>query len=917
MEQSVITFRADEQELVKTGGVDKYASSTVSYVEAQFTLGENWNGFDSVRAMWRFGSDVMATVLDHEGKCQVPHELLEKRGKLLVNLVGSIVEDEVISDRLTTYPIVALIITKVAMVDSDETEVSPSQFEQFVAIVHQDALDAEDSALESEAWAVGEKNGEAVGSGDPQYHNNAKYWSDTAHSEATDAETAKVASQTAQGKAEDAQGKAETAQEKAETAQGKAEDAQHAIEDLSVTASVGTNTGTPSVVVTKSTVSGHENLDFDFDGLKGETGANGDKGDTGYPTDAQVTTAVDAWLDAHPEATTTVQDNSVTDAKLVQSGGVLSEVEELKSIIGFGSVDIDYGFELRNIQSSNGEYQTSNTRIASDHFAVTKGTKLSFSDNTAQYYIWFYDTNDNYINFPVGAWRRGEYTFDKAYNVVVTIRKDENNTVISSGEVATLASYLSVSYKSINASLEETSYIANSTYNALVGDIYYNDSSMWGRYVIGSAHGEGEIGTTGKIYQSSTTRISLRPIISTDGATHLTLSPTTGYKYYLFTFDKELTKVVVDGGWETTEKTYTLVNTESAYFTVCMAKTDNSEILPTDCINVSVSVKSVEARLKSIEDRLDSLPSYWESYLLSKEQELESADLALGFDGVSFAFVTDVHINTNNKVSPEVLKYIAKHTNVRSSVCGGDIVTDYNTKTNALKELYWWMQNTSDLDIVNLHGNHDGNSNNQTDITQIISDAEFYSLCCRQSESSVNWVQNKLYGYSDNAVQKMRFIYLDTSAPDSAVIDSTQIDWMKSRISELQEGWFVIVFCHQFWTGASKTTPTLNIDANGTAILNALESIYDTVDATICCVVTGHCHRDYNLVSSKGFPVIATTCDASGTNSSLYDPDTPNRTQGTTGEQVIDLYYVNTLSRTINTIRIGDGDTTQNRSFTF
>ncbi len=42
----------------------------------------------------------------------------------------------------------------------------------------------------------------------------------------------------------------------------------------------------------------------------------GDKGDVGNPTDAQVETAVNEWLNDHPEATTTVQDGSITEAKL-------------------------------------------------------------------------------------------------------------------------------------------------------------------------------------------------------------------------------------------------------------------------------------------------------------------------------------------------------------------------------------------------------------------------------------------------------------------------------------------------------------------------------------------------------------------------------------------------------------------------
>ena len=52
-------------------------------------------------------------------------------------------------------------------------------------------------------------------------------------------------------------------------------------------------------------------------GPQGEQGPKGDKGDKGdAPTDEQVASSVEAWLDAHPEATTTVADGSITEAKL-------------------------------------------------------------------------------------------------------------------------------------------------------------------------------------------------------------------------------------------------------------------------------------------------------------------------------------------------------------------------------------------------------------------------------------------------------------------------------------------------------------------------------------------------------------------------------------------------------------------------
>jgi len=50
-------------------------------------------------------------------------------------------------------------------------------------------------------------------------------------------------------------------------------------------------------------------------------------------TDEGSAEAITEWLDNHPEATTTVQDGSVTDAKLAQSGGVLDTVADIKAEI--------------------------------------------------------------------------------------------------------------------------------------------------------------------------------------------------------------------------------------------------------------------------------------------------------------------------------------------------------------------------------------------------------------------------------------------------------------------------------------------------------------------------------------------------------------------------------------------------------
>ena len=140
MEKQIITFSATEQKLTKTSGIDFYASNIVQYIEAHFTLGANWSGYDSVRAVWSNDyRKVVATVLDSNGVCVVPYEVLTHKGDVRVNLVGSIADGETLTNRLTTFPVLALVVKGRAYVDGDNSQpITPSQFEQFVATVRED-----------------------------------------------------------------------------------------------------------------------------------------------------------------------------------------------------------------------------------------------------------------------------------------------------------------------------------------------------------------------------------------------------------------------------------------------------------------------------------------------------------------------------------------------------------------------------------------------------------------------------------------------------------------------------------------------------------------------------------------------------------------------------------------------------------
>lgn len=217
MNKQVITFSANEQSLIKTGGINNYASNIVSYVEAHFDLGANWQGYDSIRAIWHTQYTDVATVLDTEGICIVPAEVLNTKARLTVNLVGSISENDVLTDRLTTYPIEALIVDANARITAGAPQpITPSEYEQFVATVKADADRAEDAKDSARGYA------ESASASAESASASASGASASAVSASLSAQIAEDAKTIAQASANSASASAESAEEWADKAEQSA-----------------------------------------------------------------------------------------------------------------------------------------------------------------------------------------------------------------------------------------------------------------------------------------------------------------------------------------------------------------------------------------------------------------------------------------------------------------------------------------------------------------------------------------------------------------------------------------------------------------------------------------------------------------------------------------------------------------------
>lgn len=142
-------------------------------------------------------------------------------------------------------------------------------------------------------------------------------------------------------------------------------------------------------------------------GEKGETGATGAKGDTGpkgdtgapgprgepgeNATDAQVSSAVDTWLTEHPEATTTVQDGTVTPEKTTFFDIVTEASANL----------IDpAGIEAGTFDTSTGAEAASSVHRRTGHITVTPGHYIYPQNGSALLsgsYV-FYDSSGAFVS---------------------------------------------------------------------------------------------------------------------------------------------------------------------------------------------------------------------------------------------------------------------------------------------------------------------------------------------------------------------------------------------------------------------------------------------------------------------------------------------------------------------------------------
>jgi len=185
-------------------------------IVAAFLFSDDWAGLAKTAIFKGSDQEIEKIILNNE--CTVPPEVLTEAGEMLmVGVYGNDGHGTLI--RPTVWGVVGRVEDSAISEDAGQTGTTPSWAAQLqnavqeaITTANNAVIAAEENADDSEAWAVGTRDGEAIPETDPAYQNYAKYWAERAAASATEgAESAATAS----GKANEAAASAGTASNKA------------------------------------------------------------------------------------------------------------------------------------------------------------------------------------------------------------------------------------------------------------------------------------------------------------------------------------------------------------------------------------------------------------------------------------------------------------------------------------------------------------------------------------------------------------------------------------------------------------------------------------------------------------------------------------------------------------------------------
>jgi len=317
------------------------------------------------------------------------------------------------------------------------------------------------------------------------------------------------------------------------------------------------------------------------------------------------------------------------------------------------------------------------------------------------------------------------------------------------------------------------------------------------------------------------------------------------------------------------------------------------------------------------------VPPYFVSHLSEKEDIIRDKNTISAINGDSFIWITDYHLQTDDRTNPEnspsLIKHIMDNTNTRFVAFGGDSFTNYYSGLaqndrdkiltgvrnfyNKFKKSFDFLQPWKFRKVI---GNHEWNNPGVSEDYALaqLTPNEVYSYYYKENEDFTVFSPNGMNYYFDNKTQKIRYFCLGCNEA-AKIVDDTY-PWLLEQFVELPEDYSVIILTHSALSldGTKSNQSTLmgalaTLKTGGDYVYS--EKTYTLLAHDVIGIISGDIHRDANIVES-GINIIATTAD------SLYQDKVMERTLGTVTEHAFDVINIDKTNRKIYLTRIGAGE---------
>ena len=321
-------------------------------------------------------------------------------------------------------------------------------------------------------------------------------------------------------------------------------------------------------------------------------------------------------------------------------------------------------------------------------------------------------------------------------------------------------------------------------------------------------------------------------------------------------------------------------------------------------------------------ERVNAVPEYFKEHIADVIARCNH-ELGKITDGAAFVFITDIHLHENPMTGIPLIREIAENTPVNKLFCGGDFPWAFGTKEECITDGYVSMELLAKLkDVMKLYivrGNHEftireaGNSDKGYTMP--------YEQTCKMimpyQSDGICAPDHAMYFYVDDTAEKIRYIIVDTcvkrDVPEETYwgtkngFDTEQREWLTETALRLpdEDGWSVLVFghvpCVMSLPSPSKALSELaEILKDFKNKRNGRFQDFSAVKAEFIAYICGHNHHDCHSVEDH------TLFISTGSSARLYD-DCWDRAEGTTDEELFDIYLIDKKNRTIKTLRVGAG----------